>query len=601
MSILPLLLLCLLLGAAEARAPPPVLELPLYRGYYITAQVGNDGGNKLLRLRFDEDKIVLFGSPSGGTYDEVAGTERLMLGPAVVLQLPVLYTYQGNPSVSDPIATNLRVTYQGILGLGPGSPLWDWYSSWMLERSFLYLGRQANAQSNFSIAGMRIDPASDFSYVSHLPLYQRWARTLGAGGADPTADQAYALALLEAAGGGQVLLQSSSALSESITVKEYAARSNHIDRVMVVQLAHDYGIELDAYTIDSTGGYPIELLQFRPPMPSSNNNNTKKRDMFSPISSVLTVGLIHARDHIISADAFQSSVFLSPSNSGPFRARQVDYTWAVFALVILSLIHVPGLSDWLNRVRNLHMPEATQAEYEAEIARGLQNWTLLHLITRWALVGALWITQFSLVAYRSAQDFEPIGWAAAYWGSFAYVLLVVLFAPVRYPDRTSVTRFTCALYLCACLLLMTHFEDSVNACICVLLAFMGFRLVAVVNVIDWIRPDDPSNRILPALVSSAETIFFGWFAGFYVLHHIARTTLPGAPAMRLVEAAAVTVVWMRGSFLIVMRAESARLAANMGHISTRAREVAAAFVKRQRELVAARKNQIVQKPETSSK
>src|SRR5690606_29458984 len=147
------------------------------------------------------------------------------------------------------------------------------------------------------------------------------------------------------------------------------------------------------------------------------------------------------------------------------------------------LIHVPGLSDWLNRVRNLHMPEATQAEYEAEIARGLQDWTLLHLVTRWSLVGALWVAHFSLVAYRSAQDFEPVGWAAAYWGAVAYAIIVPPLAPVRYPDRGSVACFTCAHYLCACLMLIPHFEDSVNACLCVLLAFMAFRTIAVMNVI----------------------------------------------------------------------------------------------------------------------
>ena len=94
---LPLLLLLVTVALGGGATPPPMIALPLYQGYYVSVQLSNDGGSKLLRIRFDEDKIALYGSPSGGTYDAMDGSERIMMGPGVVLQIPVHYTYQGDP------------------------------------------------------------------------------------------------------------------------------------------------------------------------------------------------------------------------------------------------------------------------------------------------------------------------------------------------------------------------------------------------------------------------------------------------------------------------------------------------------------------------
>ncbi len=570
-------LVLFLLACAAASPPPPVLYMPLYQNYFVSVQVGADSSAKQLRVRFDCDHLAVYGAPAGGTYNAADSTDLVTLAPTVTLRLPVLYTYQGDARVSDPIATNMRVSYSGVLGLGPGSALWRWYDSWTLQRSQLVLGAGLDrAAAERLPPAVRITPQRDHSTIRDLELFLRWAAMLGGGGSSDTgADIGAAMSLYQAAAAGRAV-QSSSArqlnqLAKIVLLANHDGNASRVSRTMIVPLADDYAIELDAYWDDSTSGNPIEMVRFAAANITGGVGGRSRSLDDEYEDAALEVGLIHARDHTISGDAAQSVVLLSRSRSGPFRASQLHYTWIFLACLIVSLTHMPGLSELVNRARLLYMPLAQPIERVNELAGSLQDWTLLHLLTRWVLVCAVWVMHASLVASRSLRELNTerggalSGWLA-YYGTVAYALALLVLAPVRYPDHRSVARFTAALYLCGVCLLSVHFEDYTNALLSLMLAWRAFYAVADMNLSDWLddssSSSDASAWLPTALLSTAETLFVGWFAAFYVTDAMLRAQLPQIPLAVLIEFMLVATVWMRFVFLVASRARAVNMQAN---------------------------------------
>ncbi len=584
--------------ATTTTEPPSILVLPLYRHDYVNVFVSGEGSARLMRIRTGENKIVLYGSPNSATYDFMSGTEELLFfGPAARFRLKTTYTYQGDPSVDDPVETNQRVTYGGVLGLGPLSPLLHWYDSWRWERESLILGGGSEVNTSTLPRGVTINPSTDYTRVSDLRIFLRWAELLPAAHDHENETMANALALLQDASGSQAAFSASAeTLIDVIKVYE---RTHFIGgtvldseptltKAMVIPLEGGaLGIELDAYGLDSVSGYYVELVRFVPaPAPSPNAKRSLEDDW-----PVIEVGLLHASDHTIISLADQSVVTLTASNSGPFRPRQIDFTWLAGACVLLSLLHWPGISERVHRARRLHMPFALTAQQVVEeLWKAVEDWTLLHLITRITLVCAVWTIHASLVIYRTMQDFGHRGWWAAYYGSLSYIIVQVLFGSIRYPDRHSAARYTAALYLAAMLLLVAQFEDLVNVIDIVILSAFAFRVVADKCLTDWQRPDGDSDGkvdgfqyYLTAGISTLETLFFGWLAAFYAFDHFVRMEWAGNVVSVLVELTALLLWWAKMVYQVVNQEETARIGANSRFIANQVSERLATELARQKE------------------
>lgn len=579
-----LLLLITLVDGAPSSVPPPVLYMPLYQGYFVSVQVGSESSSKLLRIRFDCDYIAVYGAPAGGTYNQVDGTDIIALAPAIWLRMPMLYTYQGDPRVSDPIATNMRVTYQGVFGLGPGSPVWTWYDAWTLERAQLVLGIGIPAESAIKLPpSVRIAPQQDYSTIRDLELFLRWASMIQS---SETEDIGAAMQLYQAAAGRPVQSNATRQLNQLARIvvldthNDADNSSSRVQRTMLVPLSSDNALDIQAYATDSTSGNEIELVRFEAPNITSLDRAKRRARMLADDTSddgnpALDVGLVHARDHNIGSDASQTLVLISVSPSGPFRPSQIHYTWLFLACLLVSLTHVPGLSEVVHRAQLLYMPMAQPSERAEEIANARQDWTMLHLVSRWVLICAIWVMQASFVAARSLRDLNTVRGAVsgqfAYYGTIAYTVVVLLFGPARYPDHRSVARFMMVFYLCGTIILTVHFEDYTNVLIVLMLVWLGYRIIAAMNIDDWMDDDtELTNKqrwLTTALLSTVEMLFVGWFAAFYVTDALLRTMLPQIPLAVLIETMALVTIWMRFVFIIANRARAANLQANAQYLA----------------------------------
>jgi hypothetical protein len=168
------LILSLFIIFAWALPPNDALDLALYKSQYISVYVGNQGKEALLRLRFDTHEIVLYSPLSPGhSYDPLDSSEVFSLGAGRGFRWPVKYSYQGDPSVSDPTDTDDKITHHGLLGLGKFSPIWRHFDSWTLSPTRFVLGWQAPNALNLSTSIISVNASNDYTF-STWHLLAQW-------------------------------------------------------------------------------------------------------------------------------------------------------------------------------------------------------------------------------------------------------------------------------------------------------------------------------------------------------------------------------------------------------------------------------------------
>ena len=546
-------LLSLCLGAAlckeAGRHTPSSFRLPLYRNFYVSVLIGNEGKEQRLRIRFDEDRIVVYGTPSSSSYDVVTGLAYVSLGPLVAnLTLPLFYTWPGDPRVSDPVSTNQRVSYAGVLGLGPGSSLWNHYhfDSWRLERDWLVIGEPAPKNTLALPPVVSVDPRNDFTSITDMKTYLRWLATLpNYRKAFDDSSEDFAALGPEADGTASPPpsppppLPAEDArhaeLAKCIRVYSRTSRSggewfsradySTVDTAMVIdaQNSDSDRIEVDAYTVDSASGYYLELVRFEPRMPAVSNATLAARKRWQSVQEypVVILGLLHASDYVLYGSADLGTVLLSPSPSGPFRPQPSAFVWMFVACFVLAFLHVPGLWERFQRARRLFMP-TRQGDYLRELAKVHEDWTYLLLVCRFVLFAAFWVMHMSLASYRSVKSFNPRGWYVAYYVPVAYILANVVFGAVRYPDRHSTVRYSIAMQLACVLLLSNGYEFVISMLLMLMLAFNALRVASDRLLSSLIRPDgdlDRYQQLRLLALAAAEAAWLAWFAAFYVLDH----------------------------------------------------------------------------------
>lgn len=589
-ALLLLLLFVLLVTPACAINRPPVIRLALYQNFYISVLVGTEGSERRLRIRFDEDKFVVYGAPNGGTYDSNTGKSFVSLGPLVAnLTLPIYYTYQGDGRVSDPISTNQRVSYAGVLGLGPASPLWlDYqYDSWRLERDWLVIGDEPPKGSIALPSSVNIDPTADFTVIRDLGTYLKWLSTVPGEFSATNSNEtlASALSTLQQAGAGA---QMSAAEELASQLKLYTRKSRagwsprvgypSLNSAMVLSTTNreSDGIEIDTYTVDSTSGFYIQMVRYDPPRQASNFSSLARRTRSAPSTSssssiVLTIGLLHAADHTIFATADLSTVFLSPSPAGPFRSKPSDYDWLCFACFAMALILAPGIAERFQRARRLFMPiDTANNNYLHEIAKLDEDWTYYLLLCRFVLGVAVWILHMSLTTYRSMQTFEHRGWFIAYYVPLGYMVGHAVLGSVRYLDRHSVVRYSIALQLASILLLANGYESVIRLVLMLGLSFNCARLACDKFFSSLMRPDaelDVYVRWRVNAIALAEAIGLVWLFGFYVLHHAIYQVNHHIATLVVIELAVVIVGISAFSLSVCVTEEAVRIRANVAHIA----------------------------------
>lgn len=594
-----LLLLALLAASADAITRPPVIRLALYQNFYVSALIGTEGSERRLRVRFDEDKFVVYGAPSGGTYDSNTGKSFVSLGPlAANISLPIYYTYQGDGRVSDPITTNQRVSYSGVLGLGPASPLWlDYqYDSWRLERDWLVIGDEAPKARISLPSSVNIDPTTDFTVIRDLATYLRWLSTVpgGSPGSNSNETLESALSTLRQAGAG-TQMSAAEELAGRLRIYSRKARAGwspsvgypSLDSAMVLGATDrdSEGVEIDTYTVDSTSGFYIQMVRYDPPRAVSNFSSLARRTRSAPVSAtssfVLTVGLLHAADHTIFGTADLSTVFLSPSPAGPFRSKPSDYDWLCFACFALALILAPGIAERFQRARRLFMPldastssssssSNNGASYLQELAKLDEDWTYYLLLCRFVLGVSVWILHMSLATYRSFQTFSHRGWYIAYYVPLGYMAWHVIFGAVRYLDRHSVVRYSIALQLSSVLLLSNGYESVIRLVLMLGLSFNCARLACDKFFSSLIRPDaelDSYARWRVNALALTEAVGLAWFFGFYVLDHAIYQVNRHTATLVVIELAVVTVGISSFSLAVCVSEEVVRIRANVAHLA----------------------------------
>jgi hypothetical protein len=143
--IVVLLLLLLLTGLAIAIHS---VRIPLYTRQYVQVRVGNPGRKLTLRLRWDHDTTYLYERGESYSFTFGASDEIFYLGDVKVrlpivygLEAPLLVSADGTVLQDDRrIDTSGSVTHHGSLGLGPGSFLWRYWTSYTISRHTLTLG-----------------------------------------------------------------------------------------------------------------------------------------------------------------------------------------------------------------------------------------------------------------------------------------------------------------------------------------------------------------------------------------------------------------------------------------------------------------------------
>lgn len=136
-------------GTSDAFALRKV-RIPLYQRQYILVKVGIPGRVLTLRLRWDLSSSYLYDSPY--TYSSsfsADGSDLFFLSEELPpIRLPVVYSQEPSQLLSPylPFYNGLRqdtsggVTYNGVLGMGPASFIWRYWTEYTISKYTLTLG-----------------------------------------------------------------------------------------------------------------------------------------------------------------------------------------------------------------------------------------------------------------------------------------------------------------------------------------------------------------------------------------------------------------------------------------------------------------------------
>lgn len=126
------------------------IRIPLYQRQYVQLKVGIPGRVLTLRLRWDLSTNYLYDSPySYSNTFGAEGSDLFFLAPDIPpVRLPVVYSQEPSQLLSPhlPYYNGLRqdtsggVTYNGVLGMGPDSYIWRYWTSYTLSKFTLVMG-----------------------------------------------------------------------------------------------------------------------------------------------------------------------------------------------------------------------------------------------------------------------------------------------------------------------------------------------------------------------------------------------------------------------------------------------------------------------------
>lgn len=117
------------------------VEMNVYDDAYVYVTVGYPGYSAKMLVDYDEHWIRLASSSTGSTSSTIngqnasIGTESMIVGN-VRVTLPVVY---GFTYYSAPVDLNVNL-YDGVIGLGEKSALWDYWRKSSFSRDFIVLG-----------------------------------------------------------------------------------------------------------------------------------------------------------------------------------------------------------------------------------------------------------------------------------------------------------------------------------------------------------------------------------------------------------------------------------------------------------------------------
>lgn len=483
---------------------PYDLDITLYKSRYAPVHIGGAGKEALLRVRFDSNYIALYTNlgltpASGGhTYDAIDSTELLFfVDYAHALRLPVIYTYSGNtdPRAPDPEDTAERVTHHGVLGLGPQSPLWQWFDAMTLTRTHLLLGRAVDGRSGDNRStDILISLAHDYTWVSDPSLYYDMYAESTSGG-----------------GGGLLL--------------------NVTSDGQIAAWVHPLGL-------DSTDS-AMDLVLFNSSLPYRAQ-----------------VGLEHVRSLVISdviSDNGQPPPRVVAAVSGPLAANafqlRTQYLWALMGAILLFIIWHPGLSHRVLRVSKT-WPAARAARLQQE------EWAFVAYGSTVCVLCGVYAAALCLESWRQLHELaSPYGEASfvlddiVYWTLVAYALFIPLVDTALDTHRpltfARVYYRAISLYIVCWLFVLVQFDEGINMLLMLLFSGLIFLRHSDLFILQLYSDASSTASVglhFLLLLASA------WFFAFYQVAAYIEERWPRHPSAWLIELLVLCAVWYLFSF-----------------------------------------------------
>lgn len=530
-----LLFLCLFLGECyadkiEENGP---LTFTLYRGKYVTWLASSSGREVTLRVRFDVNSIVLYAPPDPRDYSSTvefeadgSATEIFYLG-SHRFRFPVKYLPMGALGDSDPEETGDRVSHQGVLGLGDGSPLWMYWNSWTWSRMHLTLGAAHKAlqrthhliSQDLSASSTLVAcwdqmthcaramprPEKDFTFMSS-DMFAEWLLEH-----DTDKVQPYALW--------------SESHEESCSAAVHGGKQcpphNNVVRVF-----------LDSQTSDENDQVIRKMRQSFDDSFSEENVST------------VSLGLEHLATMILSKDIVTKQMLIA--GMPLWFIDHHDYLWLWAGLLVLFLLWYPGTYE------SVHIAHWNGTASAAAKLRPPNP----------SLVGQFWITRVSawlailaihwmLKPYLALRMIDHPYANTSGWSDtiYAILLLYVFTVTVCTPSklsRVAVMHTASALLCLGWLLVVLEFHSGLNQILMIASSFTIFFLQAELLNFELFTKRKRSIRLL---VSAACTLTAAWFFAFYNVAFYIEQRWPEHPSSLPLQFLALVASWFLLVFL----------------------------------------------------
>ncbi len=481
-----LLLVVAVFGAAFALPPPSVLDLPLYRDQYVTAFVGAEGREVVMRVRFDSSEIVLYESTalsraSSSSYDARCSTELLSLGAGRTFRWRVRYSYQGDPTVRDPPETDDRTQHQGSLGMAAGSPVWSDFDSWTRAPTRLALGWVApHAAELIADGDATLDLAHDWTLVA-WQLHAEWLNA-----------------------------------TEAPTVRLSDAASA---RVPIGELRH--------------GRYPTARIW---------SDSTAA----GGAPSVL-VGFEHAKSLVVARRIADERTFVAASHV-PAPVERIDFQWLFLGAFSMLWIYYPAMLE-LHLAATYWRWAATPAAappppQDWSIVSQATLWVAL--LSVFAAQSSLMSWRSMQDMHEPYGDASATLAVVVFYALIACVIAAVALADPANATDANVTARYVALCSLAWLALVPRFDEGIHIVLMVLLSAVAF--VRLSDLVLRLRRAQGGRLGTAGIAYATLALAFGWFFSFYTLAEYADQRWPQHPSLFFVCALGLGLCWAVGSF-----------------------------------------------------